>query len=225
MPDLAGRSEWERLFSRRLTRLERKWLEELMELLGDPPDLTRVPEAYWTGMTNTLQAEIVPLLSEIYLAAAEAMMALVPIGVSWDLVHAGAVAWAREYGFQLVSGITANTRSFLQRSVSRFFSEQMTIGQLRELLSQKYGPVRADLIASTEVTRAAVQGELAIVEGILAQGIGMVSVWNTSNDEIVCPICEPLNGKRKGDGWSEPPPAHPRCRCWLSHEFADGSQV
>jgi hypothetical protein len=224
MPDLVGRSEWERQFSRRLTRLERQWLDDLMEKLGDPPDLTRVPEAYWGEMSATLQAEIVPVLTSVFLQAAEAMVELSPIGVEWDLVHASAVAWSREYGFTLVSGITANTRQFLQQAVGRFFSDQLTIGQLRDLLGQKYGPVRADMIASTEITRAAVQGELNIVSSLQQYGIEMVSIWNTSNDEHVCPICEPLNGKAQGDGWIDPPPAHPRCRCWLSHEYAEPVQ-
>jgi len=46
-----------------------------------------------------------------------------------------------------------------------------------------------------------------------------VEVWQTRNDEIVCPICGPRHGKEEGDGWTKDdgPPAHPRCRCWTNH--------
>ena len=56
---------------------------------------------------------------------------------------------------------------------------------------------------------------------LAAQGIEMIEVWNTNNDELVCDICEPLNQKEKGDGWDESdgPPAHVRCRCWTNHEL------
>jgi hypothetical protein len=232
MPDLAGRDEWERQFGRRLTRIERRWLNDLMERLGDPPNLSAVPESYWREVTNSLGAEIVPVLVDVYLASAQAMLDIVPAGVEWDLVHSSAAEWARRYGFELVTGITANTREFLAQSVDRFFSEQMTMSQLRELLEQKYGPVRADLIASTEVTRASVQGELEITGLLREQGIEMVAVWNTSNDEKVCPICQPLNQVQESpEGGFVPegevgpgipaPPAHPRCRCWLNHELPE----
>ena len=41
--------------------------------------------------------------------------------------------------------------------------------------------------------------------------------WLTSLDEMVCPICRPLNGQRRplGGSWGpvEAPPRHPSCRC------------
>jgi hypothetical protein len=77
------------------------------------------------------------------------------------------------------------------------------------------------MIAITEVTRAAAEGERATVREIAKEGIKMVEVWQTKNDEIVCTICGPRHGKKVGDGWSrnDGPPAHPRCRCWINHEF------
>lgn len=47
-------------------------------------------------------------------------------------------------------------------------------------------------------------------------------IWNTSEDDKVCPICRPLNQK-PSEEWAEEfpegPPAHPNCRCWL--EYSD----
>jgi hypothetical protein len=47
----------------------------------------------------------------------------------------------------------------------------------------------------------------------------VVEIWLASQDELVCPICGPLHGKRRGQGWTEPPPAHPNCRCAVGTEF------
>jgi hypothetical protein len=233
MPDLVDRDEWERQFARRLTRVEREQLAELMRQLGDPPNLSAIPESYWMGMSNSLGAEIVPMLTDVYLQAAQALLDETPIGVEWDLIHTAGSTWARQYGSELVQGLTNTTREFLRQSIGRFFTDQMTMRQLRDLLEQRFGPVRAELIASTEVTRAAVQGEMGIVDAIGEQGIRMVAVWNTSNDEIVCVVCEPLNQAPEDEPGSrtwthpengqiyEPPPAHPRCRCWLTHEFSE----
>jgi hypothetical protein len=41
------------------------------------------------------------------------------------------------------------------------------------------------------------------------QGIKMVPIWNTREDEIVCPICGPRNGLEITD--DEYPPIHPNC--------------
>lgn len=56
----------------------------------------------------------------------------------------------------------------------------------------------------------------------------MEQVWRTSGDERVCPICGPLNGKRKSEGWSGvtgPPPAHVNCRCWVTLDYTRGAQA
>jgi hypothetical protein len=78
-------------------------------------------------------------------------------------------------------------------------------------------PIRAEMIAVTEVTRAASQGEQAIARELARAGIVMTPIWNTNQDDIVCPLCGPKNGKEIEDG--QFPPRHPRCRCWVSYEL------
>jgi len=49
-----------------------------------------------------------------------------------------------------------------------------------------------------------------------------VMIWETANDERVCPICGALHRKREGEwGGLSGPPAHPRCRCGVRLERAD----
>jgi hypothetical protein len=117
-----------------------------------------------------------------------------------------------------------NTRyDHLNEIIPRFYEEGWNLGQLRTDLERYYSPVRAEMIAVTETTRAAVEGERALVEALQKEsGIGMAPIWQTSNDERVCPICGPKHGKHITDG--QYPPAHPRCRCWVTYEFAESAE-
>ena len=219
MPDLENRDELEKQLARKLGKLQRAQLARLLELLGDPPNINNVPPEFWTEAGEELTRVVLPFSERLYLEAAEQMLASVPIGVDWGLINEAASNWARTYAYDLIKGINENTKKAVQTAISTFFERGQTMGELRDRLSRIYSPVRAEMIAQTEVTRAAVQGELSIVRELAKQGIQMVTIWQTSNDEIVCPICGPRHDKKKGDGWNDPPPAHPRCRCWVNHEF------
>jgi hypothetical protein len=73
----------------------------------------------------------------------------------------------------------------------------------------------------TEVTRAYAAGELEGVKLAEAAGYRMEQVWHTNRDELVCAICAPNDGKGRSQGWTVAgPPAHPRCRCWLTSRMA-----
>ena len=76
--------------------------------------------------------------------------------------------------------------------------------------------MRAKMIAITETTRAASQATTSYQDYLRERGINMTRVWNTDADELVCPICAPLNGKTEADWGAEYPdgaPAHVNCRC------------
>jgi hypothetical protein len=194
---------------------------KLLELMGDPPSLDNVPMSFWDDAGKEMAQVVTPFSERVYLEGAERMLETVPVGVDWSLVNESASQWARQYSYNLVSGINATTQRAVGQAVGNFYSQAWTMGDLRRKLGNIYGPVRADMIAQTEVTRAAAEGERGVVAEIGKEGIRMVEVWQTSNDEIVCPICGPRHGKKQGDGWNrnQGPPAHPRCRCWINHEF------
>ena len=222
MADLRNRAEWEKRLVDALDKLGDAQRKKLLATLGNPPDPNRLTPEIWQIISAEMQMELRPLLERIYLDAAEQMLRSMPgVGVDWALINRRAAEWARQYTFDLVRGINGNTRAALQEKISAFYTERLTMDKLRELIEPLYGPVRAEMIAATETTRAAVNGELGVVTELRNVGIEMVSVWNTSNDDIVCPLCGPRNQKRQGDGWNDPPPAHPRCRCWLNHIFKD----
>lgn len=223
MPDVINRDELESKLARIVGKEMRSQLTRLMEYLGDPPKLENVPETFWQDGGKQLRGVVQPFFEQVFLDQAEGLMKDIGIGVDWTLVNQAAINWASSYTFDLVTGIDKTSQELLRKSVSDYFGSQMTIGDLERRLTGTFGPVRAEMIAVTEVTRASVQGELALVAEIEKNNnVKMIPIWNTNNDELVCPVCGPINGKQQGDGWHVPPPAHPRCRCWLNHEFADG---
>lgn len=146
--------------------------------------------------------------------------------VSWTLVHQEAADWSSTYAFGLVSDITDTTKEQLQKIIPSYFEEGLTQGQLKQKLmndvTQALGPVRAEMIAVTEVTRAATMGELEIAKQLEQQGIKLVPFWATNMDDLVCNLCGPKDGKEIKDGRF--PPEHPRCRCWTNHQLPKGKE-
>ena len=154
-------------------------------------------------------------------------------GVDWDLVNEDAANWARDYGGKLVKDISTTTRRGVGNAVSNFYTEAQTMGELtgnmttfRDNLGTVFSPQRAEMIAVTEVTRSAAEGEREMAKELAKEGIIMVEVWQTRNDDLVCEICGPRNGieELKGSGdayWDRNmgPPGHPRCRCNVRHEL------
>lgn len=239
--EIPNREEMEGRLARALGKLQRSQLARLIEYLGDPPRVENVPESFWQEIGQELLEVLRPFLASLYQAQAAEMLAAMPaIGVDWALVHEAAATWARQHAGQLVAGINAHTREALGRAVSGFFEDGLTRGELEGQLAGLFGPVRAEMIAVTEVTRAAAEGQQGLVSEVAAQGIEMVDAWSTRNDELVCPICGPLHG-RDADGydagrvpyWIHPvtgvrygkPPAHPRCRCNDNWRLPDTPQT
>lgn len=94
--------------------------------------------------------------------------------------------------------------------------------------------IRAETISRTESIRAASAGQQAAWEQAASKGLipnNTKRVWIITPDDLLCPICEELDGKTTGLGDSfsstvklspggteqnytpQYPPAHPRCRC------------
>jgi len=217
MSDLPNRDELEARLAKTVGKALGTQLDDLLDALGDPPDPNNLPYEFWEG--KELRAVIEPLLINIFLVSAETLMIETSIGIEWGLVNQRAIDWVSKYTFELVRGINDTTREILRSALDTYFRDRLTLKQLIDMLSPAFGPVRAEMIAITEVTRAAVNGELSLVNMIELdnRNIKMIPNWQTANDDRVCPICGPKHGKVITDG--EYPPAHPRCRCWVNHEM------
>lgn len=217
MADIPNRDELEAELARRFSKLSTAHRKELLTLLGNPPNYGNVPGSFWEKVLSQLNGAFIPFLSEVYLDAAERLVDGLPIGVDWGLVNVQAMSWARTYGGELIRDISSTTQRAVREAVGDFFEQEMTRGDLEARLVRLFGPKRAEMIAITEITRAASMGEQEIARELSAMGINMIPIWQTRNDELVCEICGPKHGKPITDG--EYPPAHPRCRCWVNHEL------
>lgn len=217
--NIEDRDGLERKLARVLGRLLAAQMGRLLELLGDPPNMSNLPINFWGDAGKEMAGVLRPFLESLYVESAKQMMDNVGIGVDWALVNENAAEWASRYSFELVTGINNTSRNTLQRAVNRYFADGQTIGELTSRLSRSFGPVRAEMIAVTEVTRAATEGEREFVAELVSDGVKMIPIWQTSNDDRVCPICGPRHNKPIEDG--QYPPAHVRCRCWVNHEIAE----
>ena len=136
------------------------------------------------------------------------------------VINQRALDWATQYTYDLVSKLTDTTRDVVKQAVEQFVSTPgMTRDDLVAMLEPAFGDVRAGMIATTEVTRAYSMATNEYQQMLSDAGIAMVKVWNTNNDDRVCPICAPLDGEPE-DNWpsdlSDGPPAHVNCRCTTS---------
>lgn len=133
----------------------------------------------------------------------------------WELANNAAVQWALSYGYDLVRGIIGTTRDRIAMLVAEYVRNSETIGTLIKQIAADgaFSPVRAQMIAVTEVTRAFQQGSLASWKA--TDGIIVGKQVRTNRDELVCPICGAKNGNVYAlDDPEGDPPFHVRCRCW-----------
>lgn len=151
----------------------------------------------------------------------QALREAIYVGIDFDpaVINTAAWAWARQYTYDLVKGLTETTEKVVADAVAKFVATPgMTMSDLRALLEPGFGPVRAQMIGVTETTRAFAQGTIQYRDQLRAMGMDMEAVWHTSGDEKVCPICGPLSDKPE-DVWlsefPDGPPAHVNCRCTL----------
>jgi hypothetical protein len=116
------------------------------------------------------------------------------------------------------------TRDYIARAVAAW--QRMPGADRAELVAMiepVVGATRAETVAITAATEAAATGVRAYRDGLRAEhNLEYVMIWETANDERVCPICGALHSKRESEwGGLSSPPAHPRCRCGVRLERVD----
>lgn len=180
------------------------------------------------GVLDDLEARLKARLAEQLPAAArDSAVALARASGLADVEIFGdrAARWAERHTFDLVRDLTDTSRDKLQRVVSAYFGADVapTLDDLANAIAPLFGEDRAKRIAVTEATRASAQGERELVKELRQNypASRVEEYWQTSRDEIVCPICSGLhNVRRESVGFVsddgevyDSPPAHPYCRC------------
>lgn len=180
-----------------------------------------INQRMWVEAQDRTANALIPVLAAIFALRAEQTLATGDFGIELVTLTDQAALWAADYSFELVSGINATSQAALQAEVSRALELGLGNRELRNRLMGTFGPMRAEAIAVTETTRAAIEGQLAWASELQRMGISTTRRWLTAGDARVCWRCAPLDGQERGpDGYVHPqgmvfdaPPAHTRCRC------------
>ena len=201
-----------------LSKSLEQWLRETLRGISDD-EVTQIASRLRdksTTFRDVLQRALVDSV-DLGVSVSVSQLENVGFGFDWTLANSSARDWARQYTDNLMSRLNITNDRVVGEAVARWVDNGEPLSSLRTDLSQYFSRKRADLIASTEVTRAYAEGSsIAFRESGVVDEIE----WRTASDELVCPTCGPLNGKRKRIGESfdimfSVPPAHPRCRCWI----------
>ncbi len=178
---------------------------------------------FWANERRVLLAILLPRLTQMALAGMQAAARLVGVGFDNELYNRRAEEWARIYTDTLLADLGTTTEKIVGQALADWIARPgATVGDLNAVLTPAFGAQRANVIAVTEATRAFASGQLMTY---LEAGVTHIT-WHTNRDELVCPMCGPLNGKvvpigrpfgvdRKGKVITQPP-YHPNCRCWVA---------
>ncbi|OPZ80368.1 MAG: Phage Mu protein F like protein [bacterium ADurb.Bin429] len=192
-----------------------------------PAMISRAAAAIAEAHSEAIRPTIIHSLQEMALvgvaAAADAFEGAVNFTLDWTLANTYAADWARTYGGQLITNMDATTKARIGAEVGAWAEAREGYPDLLKRIQAIIDdPRRAALIAQTEPTSAYAAGnEAAWRQEEDELGVVIIEVWNTANDDLVCPICGPLNQQQRRiggtfEGGIERPAAHPRCRCWLT---------
>lgn len=201
-------------------------MTRIMDALGDPPDIAKLDYTFWSEEEAAIIRALRPEIERMVVAGAETTFQLLPVQFDWALAATEAAEYANTYVPHLVAGLNKVTQRHLQIKLRDFFLAPTTRGELEKSLRVAFGKTRAQRIAVTEVTRAAMQGERIAAKLSQEAGLELEAIWHTNRDELVCPLCGPLDGEPEsrwasiipGTG-SDNPPQHVNCRCWITHAW------
>lgn len=175
------------------------------------------------------EGEVIRILLADALGGIDAATLTVGLSIDYTLPNLEAAKWVRKYAFDLIKGITQTSKRVVQEALNQFVGiSGYTIGDVINTLP--FSPVRAQMIATTEITRAYAQGQLIAGRAMAKEypDVRVVKRWWTNKDGLVCAICQPLHGVEVGieeqfPGGMDEPPAHVNCRCWISTRTRIGS--
>lgn len=196
----------QRIFKRLIAKLR---TEARQKQITDIPD----DELFW-GVAADDFNKAVPLTDlTAVLGQGVAQAGRLGLGVDFVLANQGVLDYAQRYQDSWWGGLAATTRDDLRFAITDHIQSGEAMPDLISRLEPTFGRARAELIASTEVTRLFAEGNR---QGYAAAGIETVE-WRTVRDALVDDDCDALDEKRWPLGEEdEVPPLHPRCRCWIA---------
>ncbi len=219
----------------RLARALAESFEEAKKLIGakglrllgtkqGPDDLLHDPD-WWADFRLRMVTTTAEMARRTALGAAE-FNATLGLAFDMDLVNQEVLAYTRVYTNQWWQKLEQVTRANLNEAIATWQESGLGTRGLPDLvdaIEPMFNRVRAERIATTEITRVFDEGNRL---AHIAAGIE-VEEWQTSKDALVCPICSPLDGERfPTDGGPRPVTGtHIGCRCARLPVASDGSAI
>lgn len=183
---------------------------ELLEMAGDPPDLSRVPPEWFDRVRKETEAELAAILLIIFVIAATAH------GADQGQAQSRGLEWATRTAAERATAWAQGVRDALTKLAGG--TATIDLPTLRDAAGTALGPSRVEGETITQTTVAASAGS-----EFAATSAGLVDtrdLWKTERDGKVCEICKPMDGKPR-TVWAQKfpsgPPAHPRCRCEIDY--------
>jgi hypothetical protein len=225
------REQTEKRFARLMGRLLREQKKRILKVADSP--FVELGEAFWNKELEHFQRELTPFLVRVFTEGGESVFEDTlstrkqdPQSELLATVIERAIEFAKSYSFELITQINGTTRRLVEKAVVEFVSTPgFTVRDFIDLTKDVFGAKRASTIAVTETTRAYAQAGQVVANEIRGAGIELTDVWNTNNDALTCPICGPRHRQPRGNGWNNLPPAHPECRCWITHEIVNKAKT
>ncbi len=218
-----SREEMERRLARAVSKVDSHYLSIIEDSNG------QIPYDYWTQYEAELsQAIAAPIRAQIEQSFAESSEFTQIIDKSEAASRIDAAVTTTI--LLIARKISESTRN----QYLALLQEGITGIELVDRIGLRFSSGHAEAIAITELTRA--EAEFSEVLSQMLGDIGLNSQirLNTSEDEKVCPICGPADGKLKdqpiftsrggwnGQSWGQrygKPPFHVKCRCKTNVEL------
>jgi hypothetical protein len=197
------------------------WSEVYRRQTASEDVVVTVSDSAWQSEEELLVSILSPSIMES--ATVGALMAEAETGVSVGVGAANAATMkaVRQRSLELARGLNSTTRAQMKQAILQGVDAGENIDQIAARLSDLVdSEARAEMVAQTESVRANTLGKLSVASDIGAQ----FKVWEDGQSGE-CPICMSVDPKRiPVDGTfstgDDGPPAHPRCRCGMSLDFA-----
>lgn len=226
MAELKNRPQTEKEFYDKMAGLTGPQKKRLLALVGDPPDWTKVDDAFWKKIEEEIQQQLIIILLQITSTSMKehGVSGIADVVArSYAIKHAGEqassfVASSRKMVEKAAQGqrqVSINPLDLPDASAPKVFSKGMTPAET--IAEQIFGKQRIETFIVTETTAAQSAGSEAAAAVL---GRSDSDLWNTENDGQECPICGELHKAPRYE-WMRQfplgPPAHPNCRCWIQY--------
>lgn len=200
----------QRQIEARMTKLCARHRRELLELLGSPPDLNRVPPEFWQKVRDETAMTLAAALLLIWMAES------LEQGIDYqDFEDRGSI-WANERAAWVGERYADWSEREVLRRLSRYSPDElaaMSRAQLEDEIRPLFGPQRAARVAMMETNQAITKSRIVIgSEG--DEDVDFIWELGECNHCGWCVLVQGF-GREVWAPFSDGPPAHWGCCCWL----------